>query len=101
MIDPEAQDEALLSGAHSGHLTELFLDAGLRGVEEDPITVDLVHPTFEEWWEPYTYGVGPAGDYVRRLDDDARERLKSVARDRLGGGPFTVSATAWAARATI
>lgn len=101
VIDPEAQDEALLSGAHSGHLTELFLDAGLRGVDEGPITVDLVHPTFEEWWEPYTYGVGPAGDYVRRLDDDARERLKSVARDRLGGGPFTVSATAWAARATI
>ena len=50
VIDPEAQDEALLSGAHSGHLTELFLDAGLRGVDEGPITVDLVHPTFEEWW---------------------------------------------------
>lgn len=101
VIDPEAQDEALLSGAHRGHLTELFEAAGLRDVEEAPISVDVVHPTFEEWWEPYTFGVGPAGDYVQRLDDDGRTRLESVARERLGSGPFTVTATAWAARATV
>lgn len=101
VIDPEAEDEALLSGAHRGHLTELFEAAGLRQVDEDSITVDLVHPTFDEWWEPYTFGVGPAGDYVHRLDDDGRVRLEAVARDRLGDGPFTVSASAWAARATV
>ena len=101
MIDPDAEDEALLSGAHKGHLTELFEAAGLRDVEEDSIAVDVVHPTFEEWWEPYTYGVGPAGDYVQRLDDEARARLESVARERLGEGPFTVTANAWAARGTV
>jgi SAM-dependent methyltransferase len=101
MIDPHAEDEALLSGAHMGHLTELFEAADLRDVQEDSIAVDVVHPTFEEWWEPYTYGVGPAGDYVHRLDDDARARLESVARERLGKGPFTVSASAWAARGTV
>lgn len=100
VIDPDAEDEALLSGAHSGHLTELFAAAGIRDVEEDPIAVDVVHPTFEEWWQPYSFGVGPAGDYVQRLDDDGRARLESVARDRLGDGPFTVTATAWAARGT-
>jgi SAM-dependent methyltransferase len=101
LIDPEAEDEALLSGAHKGHLTELFEAAGLRNVKEDLIAVDVVHPTFEQWWEPYTFGVGPAGDYVQRLDDDGRARLESVARERLGGGPFTVTATAWAARGTV
>jgi SAM-dependent methyltransferase len=100
-IDPEAQDEALLFGAHRGHLTELFDTAGLRDVEEDSIAVDVVHPSFAEWWEPYTYGVGPAGDYVQRLDDDGRGRLESAARDRLGDGPFTVTATAWAARGAV
>jgi hypothetical protein len=100
-IDPDVEDEALLSGAHMGHLTELFEAAGLRDVGEDSIAVDVVHPTFEEWWEPYTYGVGPAGDYVQRLDDDARAHLESVARERLGKGPFTVTATAWAARGTV
>jgi hypothetical protein len=101
VIDPDAEDEALLSGAHRGHLTEIFEAAGLRDVEEDAIAVDVVHPTFEEWWEPYTYGVGPAGDYVQRLDDAARTRLESVARERLGSGPFTATATAWAARGTV
>ncbi len=101
VIAPQVQDEALLSGAHEGHLTELFEAAGLRDVEEDSIAVDVVHPTFEQWWEPYTYGVGPAGTYVQRLDGDARARLESVARERLGSGPFTLTATAWAARATV
>ena len=87
LIDPEAQDEALLSGAHEGHLTELFEAAGLRDVVEESIAVDRVHPTFEEWWEPYTYGVGPAGDYVRRLDEDARARLETVAREHMGDEP--------------
>lgn len=101
LIEPQAQDEALLSGAHRGHLSELFEAAGLSNVEEQSIAVDVVHPSFEEWWEPYTYGVGPAGDYVRRLDDDGRARLQSVAREQLGSGPFTVTATAWAARAVV
>ncbi len=101
VIDPGAEDEALLCGACTGHLTELLEAAGLRDVKEDSIAVDVVHPTFEEWWEPYTYGVGPAGDYVGRLDDDGRARIESVARDRLGKGPFTVTATAWAARGTV
>jgi len=101
VIDPDVEDEALLSGASMGHLTELFETAGVRDVHEGSIAVDVVHPTFEEWWEPYTYGVGPAGDYVQRLEDGARARLESVASERLGSGPFTVTATAWAARGTV
>ncbi|MBN3509971.1 class I SAM-dependent methyltransferase [Mycolicibacterium septicum] len=98
LIDPDAQDEALLSGARGGHLSEIFEAAGLRDVDERALAVDVVHPTFEEWWEPYTFGVGPAGDYVHGLDDDRRAHLESVAREHLGNGPFTVRATAWAAR---
>lgn len=101
LVDPEAKDEALLSGTRAGHLTEIFEAAGLREVKEGPISVDVMHPTFEEWWEPYTYGVGPAGDYVQKLDGDGRARLESAARDHLGRGPFTVTATAWAARGTV
>ncbi|WP_135457504.1 class I SAM-dependent methyltransferase [Mycobacterium sp. DL99] len=101
LIDPDAEDEALLAGAHRGHLTEMFEAAGLRDVDERPLAVDVVHPTFEEWWEPYTFGVGPAGDYFQGLDDAGRARLESVARGHLGAGPFTVAATAWAARGTV
>ena len=101
VLNPGATDEALLSGAQRGHLGALFTEAGLTRIVEDSVSVDVVHPTFEQWWGPYTLGVGPAGDYVSRLSDDDRNRLADVARDRLGDGPFTVSATAWAARGSV
>src|SRR6201987_3454376 len=91
VIDPDAEDEALLSGAHKGHLTEIFEAAGLRDVEKDSIAVDVVPRTFEEWWEPYTFGVGPAGDYVQRLDDDARARLESVAPQQALNGALPLT----------
>ncbi|MUL66726.1 SAM-dependent methyltransferase [Mycobacterium sp. CBMA 234] len=100
-LDPDADDQGLVSGAPHGYLTDVFHAAGLRDVYEELIAVDVVHPSFAEWWEPYTYGVGVAGDYVQRLDDDGRVRLETVARERLGPGPFTVTAAAWAVRGTV
>ena len=97
-IDPEAEDESDLAGARQGHLAELLAAAGLVAIESGPISVEVVHPTFDDWWEPYTLGVGPAGDHVSRLDAADRARLADTARSRLGEGPFTITATAWAAR---
>lgn len=98
-LDPEAADEAALPGTGEGELAELFGRAGLDGVEEGRLTVTVPYASFEEWWEPYTLGVGPAGDYVRALDDEPRERLRAHCAELLGPGPFSVEATAWAVRA--
>jgi SAM-dependent methyltransferase len=100
-VDPSAQDESALAGARQRHLAELFAAAGLEAIEAGSLTVEVLHPSFEQWWEPYTLGVGPAGAYVAQLDDDARERVASAARAALGAGPFTVSAIAWAARGLV
>jgi SAM-dependent methyltransferase len=100
-IDPAADDESRLAGAQRGHLAQLFADAGLEQIESEPVTVEVTHPTFEDWWEPYTLGVGPAGDYVARLDASGRARLEARAREALGDGPVTVSATAWATRGSV
>ena len=56
--------------------------------------------SFEDWWEPFTMGVGPAGDYVATLDAEQVARA-SVAecRSRLPEPPFELTASAWAARA--
>ena len=35
-----------------------------RGIEATSLTVHVRYATFLEWWEPFTLGVGPAGDYV-------------------------------------
>ncbi|GAB6987621.1 class I SAM-dependent methyltransferase [Nocardioides pyridinolyticus] len=94
-LDPDAADEATLPGTGEGDLGQLARDAGLRDVVEGTLTVSVAYAGFDEWWEPYTLGVGPAGDYVRRLDDDRRERLRAHCAELLPDGPFTIDATAW------
>ncbi len=96
--DPEADVEANYAGVRRGHLTELFREAGLREVEETALPVHLEHETFEDWWEPFTLGVGPAGVYFASLDATGQAELREAARRRLPEPPFTLSARAWTAR---
>jgi SAM-dependent methyltransferase len=97
-IDPDARDESDLAGAREGHLAELFAAAGLDALEQSVLAVEVEHPTFEEWWEPFTLGVGPAGAYVSGLTGADRDRLRELCRSLLPSPPFTVTARAWAVR---
>jgi SAM-dependent methyltransferase len=98
-LDPDAIDESRLAGARQGHLSELLADAGLRDVEDGELEVSVEHETFEEWWEPFELGVGPAGDYTARLDADERAAFRDRCREMLPAAPFTLTVRAWAARA--
>jgi SAM-dependent methyltransferase len=100
-LDPDVQDESQLAGAREGHLTELFQAAGLDEVEETALSVTVEHPTFEEWWEPFTLGVGPAGGYVAGLDAERQAWLRERCRELLPAAPFALTARAWAARGLV
>jgi hypothetical protein len=99
-LDPGVHDESDLAGAREGHLRRLFEEAGLRSVEETTVESAVELASFEEWWQPFTLGVGPAGAYAKTLDDASRARLRERCRELLAGPPITVSAVAWAARGT-
>jgi SAM-dependent methyltransferase len=94
-MDPEEEGEGTLAGGRRGHLSELMAEAGLREVEETALPVHVEHSTFEEWWEPFTLGVGPAGAYLAKLSDDAQDELRASCRERLPEPPFTLPARAW------
>jgi SAM-dependent methyltransferase len=96
-LDPSVRGEAELPGTRRGHLGDLMADAGLVDVEESTLVVRLRFSTLAEWWEPFTLGVGPAGDHVSTLDDEGRAALLEACRRRLPAPPFTVSAAAWCA----
>jgi SAM-dependent methyltransferase len=97
-LDPEVDDEAQLAGAREGHLRTLFEAAGLRDVEGTALAVSLEHATFEDWWQPFTEGVGPAGAYVAGLDSRRRAELRERSRTLFPEAPFVLTARAWAAR---
>jgi SAM-dependent methyltransferase len=100
-LDGDVRDESALAGARAGRLAELLRAAGLHDVEEDSVSIDVEHASFEAWWEPYTLGVGPAGQYVRQLGDAQRNELCELCRESLPQAPFVVRAAAWAARGRV
>ena len=78
-LDPGAQDESELAGAREGHLVELLAEAGLASVQETTTEATAEFSSFEDWWEPFTLGVGPAGAYAKTLDDATRGRGCAIA----------------------
>ena len=99
-LDPGAPGESLLPGTREADLAQLFAAAGLRSVEAGELTVRTHCRDFDDWWEPFTLGVGPAGDYVARLEPSAREALRGHYEAAMPRGPFDVVGTAWAAKGT-
>ena len=101
IVDPNAVDESARAGAREGQLAEFLTFAGLHDITDDMLAIEVEHPTFEDWWEPYTRGVGPPGAYIETRSRDQRTALEEVCRRELGDGPFTVRAGAWAARGVV
>lgn len=97
-FDPDVEDESQGAGAREGHLVKLFGQAGLNDVEGTALSVTVEHASFAEWWEPFTFGVGPAGTYLSGLDPERQARLRERCREALPAGELIVTARAWAAR---
>ncbi|HEX3591291.1 MAG TPA: class I SAM-dependent methyltransferase [Pseudonocardiaceae bacterium] len=100
-VDPAAPGEAHLAGTGEGQLADLLGQAGLREIESTALTVDVPFTSFAQWWEPFTFGVGPAGTYLAGLDDQRRTAIRDACADLLPAAPFTVSARSWAARGAV
>ena len=95
-LDPNSENESERYGTHEGELGELFRKTGLADVEESVMRVRVEHDTFEDWWEPFTGGVGPAGVYLNEHPERAAD-IRELCLAELGE-PFTLDTRAWAAR---
>jgi SAM-dependent methyltransferase len=98
-LDPAAPREDDRPGTAEGDLARLMGEAGLRDPVTELLSVTVLFDTFDQWWEPYTFGVGPAGEYVKVLDDDARAAVRARCAELLPSAPFEMTASAWAVRA--
>ena len=100
-LDPSHPGESLGAGARDGELPKLFAQAGLADVQDTVLTVHAPIASFDDWWEPMTFGVGPAGQYVAGLSDDDREVLRARCEELLPATPFEMPATAWCCLARV
>jgi SAM-dependent methyltransferase len=103
-LDPAmaSKDERTMKLSRKGQLGELWREAGLVNVVEEPLEIELPFASFDDYWQPFLKGAGPAGAYVVSLNDEARGKVAKRLRQRLLGerpdGPFTLKARAWCAR---
>jgi SAM-dependent methyltransferase len=99
--DPNVVDESDLAGTRQGHLTQLFEVAGLTDVDEAVLSANREYSSFDDWWEPFTRGVGPGGAYVAGLVPDRQAELRERCRSMLPVGRILLTAHAWATRAVV
>ncbi len=100
-VDPSAGGEQRMPGTAEGDIAERFARAGLEDVAGGAITARADYAGFDDFWEPFTFAVGPAGSYLASLGDEQRERVREACRAALPEGAFSLDARAWYARGTV
>lgn len=89
---------------HPDALAQLFASAGLQGVAVKALDVSTPFSGFDDYWQPFLGGQGPAPSYLMALDEPARGRLRDRVRERLpitANGSISLIARAWAVRAGV
>jgi SAM-dependent methyltransferase len=100
-LDPGARGERRLVGVRKGEIAELLEAVGVAEIAQAELHATVEHPTFDDWWQPFGLGVGPAGTYLEKLDAARRDALRTRCCELLGVGPFTLQTWAWAARGVV
>jgi SAM-dependent methyltransferase len=100
-LDPSIEGERVRPGVEQGDLGARFRRAGLRDVVEGSLEAQASYEDFADFWEPFTFAVGPAGQHLASLAASDQERVREMCRSRLPAGAFVLSARAWYARGTV
>ncbi len=82
-------------------LGRLWTEAGLSDVDVTAIDIPAVFVDFDDYWNPFLGGTGPAPSYVAGLTDEHRTTLREALRDALPVGPdgtIPLTLRAWAVR---
>jgi SAM-dependent methyltransferase len=85
-------------------LREVFQRAGLSGIRVQALEVPTVFRDFDDYWEPFLGGQGPAPGYAMSLSPARRADLRELVRSRLTVSPdgtISLIARAWAAAGIV
>ena len=105
-IDPrlEPRDERHLPLCREGQLTTLWMTVGFNQVVSSSIDIDMPFASFDDYWDPFLLGQGPAGACVSAMDEATRDKLAAALRKRLlhagANAPPVLRGRAWVVRGT-
>jgi len=101
----ENLDERHMPLCREGELSELWKQIGLEDVSQQPLDVTMRFDSFEDYWEPFLLGQGPAGAYLRTVQSDRLQVLRSAVKQQLSisseSEGFILPARVWAVRGSV
>ena len=100
-IDPQAQGERQRAGTSEGDIAERFRRAGLGDVSDGSLEVGADYSSFDDFWKPFTFAVGPAGEHLASMTGDQQAAVREALRAELPEGRFSLPARAWYARGVV
>ena len=102
-VDPATEGEQVRVGVREGDIAEVLARAGLEDVEAGTLDTGAHYEDFNDFWEPFTFAVGPAGTYLTKQSSDKQDAIRREVFALLGepSGPFDLTARAWYARGTV
>ena len=100
-LRPTAQGEEMRPGTARGDIATRLERAGLVDVIDTALLVEATYTDFDDFWDPLTFSVGPAGEFLQTLDAGERAQVRELCRESLPDGSFTLDARAWCATGTV
>jgi SAM-dependent methyltransferase len=103
-LDPRAADlgeDRRFPDCRPDKLAAMAGAAGLVEVSTEAIEATTVFRDFDDYWQPFTLGAGPAPGYCAKLPAEARESLRTrldADLPRNEAGAIALTARAWAVR---
>jgi hypothetical protein len=76
----------------------------MQPVDVSAIEMPMRFADFDDYWQPFLGGQGPAPAHAMSLDEPTRQRLRDLIRERLPvqpDGSILLAARAWVARGIV
>ena len=90
--------------SNAEQLIKIFKRTGFSQIVTTPLDIVTGFRNFDDYWQPFLGGQGPAPTYVAQLNESDRNRLSERLRQMLAvskDDPISLSARAWAAKGTV
>lgn len=72
---------------HPDTLAAAFSQAGLTGIETALLDIDTVFFNFDDFWNPFLGGQGPAPGYLAAAGPAIRDQIRASLQEKLDPGP--------------
>jgi SAM-dependent methyltransferase len=100
-LHPAVHSEQRRPGTWEGDITDRLERGGLTGVTGGALDAHADYTGFDDFWDPLTLAVGPAGQALASLQPDERPAVREGCRALVPEGRFSLGARAWYASGTV